>query len=165
MRSAAWNFSCMAIPSKWIRALFSEEHWKTESDPLHIPFRPVLSSTALVDNETGRDGEESCMSREMPSMGPLPKKRVRQRGDVVVQIPARRPEQNREKRRDLIRRRLPRNGCKIVGLGAQRGPISQGVSSANILWKVLLYGRWSMVLQVAIVRHLQTRIIKTQMLR
>lgn len=101
--------------------------------PLHIPFRPVLSSTALVDNETGRDGEESCMSREMPSMGLLPKKRVRQRGDVVVQIPARRPEQNREKRRDLIRRRLPRNGCKIVGLGAQRGPISQGGSSANVL--------------------------------
>ena len=85
----------------------------TWDDPLHLPLHPVLSSIALVDNETGRDGEESCMSREMPSMGPMPKKMVRQRGDVVVRIPARRPEQNRDKRRDLIRRRLPRNGCKI----------------------------------------------------
>lgn len=150
----------MAIPSKWIRALSSEEHWKIEPDPLHITFRPVLSSTALVDNETGRDGEESCMSKEMPSMGPMPKKRLRQRGDVVLQIPARRPEQNRDKRRDLIRRRLPRNGCKIVGLGAQRGPISQGVQRQCLMKGPTLFkdrGRWSMGLQVAIVRHLQTR--------
>lgn len=96
LRSAAWSFSHMAIPNNWIGAVFSKEHWKTEHDPLHIPFRPVFSLITLADNETRLDGEESS----------TPEKRARQKGDVVVHITA---------------RRLPRNGCKIVGL------ITQGV--------------------------------------
>lgn len=133
LRSAAWNFYHMAIPNKWIRAIFSEEHWNTEPDPLHIPFNPVLASDTQVDNETGGDGEESSMGSEVPSMPTIPKKKTRQRADVVVHTPSRRPGQSLEKRRDLIRRRLPRNGCKIVRLRVQRGPIAKGVPSTNVL--------------------------------
>lgn len=72
------------------------------------------------------------MGNEVPkSMTSKLKQWVRQRGDVVVHIPTRRPRLNTEKRRD--RRRLPRNELKIVRLGAQGGRISQGVPSSNVL--------------------------------
>lgn len=64
LRSAAWNFNYMAIPNKWIRAVFSEEHWNTDPDPLHIPFKPVLALEPQVDNTTGGDdGESSRVSK------------------------------------------------------------------------------------------------------
>lgn len=125
LRSAAWNFYHMAIPNKWIRAILSEEHWNTKPNPLHIPFNPVLALETQVDNETGGDGEESSMGSEVLSMPTTPKKKSRQRADVVVHIPSRRPRQSLNKRMDPIRRRLPRNGCKMVRLKVQRRSIDQ----------------------------------------
>ncbi len=133
LRSAALNSYHMAIPNKWIRAVFSEEHWNTEPDPLHIPFNPVLVLETQVDNTTGGDDEESSMGSEVPSMPTTPKKNSRYRADVVVNTSSRRPRQSLENRKDLVRRRLPRNGCKIVRLRVQRGPIAQGVPSTNVL--------------------------------
>lgn len=90
LRSAAWNFYHMAIPNKWIRAVFSEEHWNTEPDPLHIPFNPVLALEPQVDDTTGEDDGESSMSSEVPSMATTPKKNSRERADVIVHMPSRR---------------------------------------------------------------------------
>ena len=88
---------------------------------------------ALDDNETGRDGEESSMGSEVPSMAPKTKRRSRDRGDFVVHTTSLRPGQNIDQLRDLNGRGLPRNGCKIVRLRAQRWPITQGVPSTNVL--------------------------------
>ena len=89
LRSSAWNFSHMAISNKWIRAVFSEEHWNTEPNPLHIPFNPVLSLKTQVDNGTCGDGEESRMGSEVLSMPTTPKEKSRQRADVIVHSPSR----------------------------------------------------------------------------
>lgn len=133
LRSAAWNFYHMVIPNKWIRAVFWEEHWNTEPNPLRIPFNPVLALEAQVDNTTDGDDEESSMGSEMSCMPTTLKKRSRHRVDVVVHTPSRRPRQTLENRKNLVRRRLPRNGCKIVRFRAQRGPIAQGVPSTKVL--------------------------------
>ena len=76
----------MAIPNKWIRAVFSEEHWNTEPNPLHIPFNPVLSLKTQVGNGTCGDGEESRMGSEVLSMPTTPKEKSRQRADVFFYI-------------------------------------------------------------------------------
>lgn len=129
LRSAAWNFYHMAISNKWIRAVFSEEHWNTEPNPLHIPFNPVLSLESQVDNGDG-DGEESSMGSEMPSMPATPMKERSQRADVVVHTSSRRPRKNLDNRGKFTPGRFPRNGCKIV---RPTWPIAQGVPSANVL--------------------------------
>ena len=129
LRSAAWNFYHMAISNKWIRAVFSEEHWNMEPNPLHIPFNPVLSLEAQVDSEDG-DSEESGMGNELPSIPTTPKKKSSQRADVVVHTPSRKPRKTLEKRGKFARGRFPRNGCKMVRRTAL---IAQGVPNANVL--------------------------------
>lgn len=94
LRSAAWNLYHMAIPNKWIRAVLSKEHWNTQPDPLHIPFNSVLSLETQVDEGSGGDDDESSMGSEVLSMPTALKNSSRQRADVVVHTPSRRPGQN-----------------------------------------------------------------------
>lgn len=78
------------------------------------------------------DSEECSMDGDVSSMPTTPRKKSRQRADVVVHYPSRRPGKNSNKRRDFIRGRFPRNGCKIVERSAQRGLTAQGVPRANL---------------------------------
>lgn len=132
LRSAAWNLYHMAIPNKWIRAVLLKEHWNTQPDPLHIPFNSVPSLETQVDEGSGGDDDESNMSSEVLTMPTTLKKSSRQRADVVVHTPSRRPGQNWNKQRN-IRKRFSRKGFKILRLGLQRRTITQAVPSTDIL--------------------------------